>query len=111
MLTRKVGVTDMAMIKLFDYAVNEDAVISMVKRIKSSGVTPEAAERLTDSALSIALAFIRGLDAKIEAESTDPEDQQLIQLAVMFSLRHTCASIMKHTFTLEALRNLGIAID
>lgn len=111
MLTRKVGVTDMAMIKLFDYAVNEDAVISMVKRLESCGVTPEAAERLTDSALSIALAFIRGLDAKIEAESTDPNDQQLIQLAVMFSLGHTCSSIMKHTFTLEALRNLGIAID
>ena len=89
----------------FNHIPSSDvAADNLVRKMVEAGMNVEDAQRVVDAASGIVLATLRGLDAKIKAASSDPNDQTLIQQLVLHQICESSTRVLEINTVREFLR-------
>lgn len=86
------------MIRFYNLPANEEACDNLVRQMRDAGYKATEARPLVESAASVTLAILRGMDAKIDAEAKDETARTVIQQLVM----HQVTSSMRRAMELNA---------
>jgi hypothetical protein len=89
-------------IRFHNLPANEKAADQMVEHAGLCGIPEDEARKFADAACSLVLATFRSFDEKIEAITSDPQDQAVIQQMVLMQV----IGISENAMRMNALRGL-----